>query len=307
MLDRRPETEAQVVEACKVNAEEFCGALARALDRQVTVLLGEPAQIDLNALPEGYSGPGLAVSFIWEAEGALLAIPEGSGFLPGWCVEPDATGQSKLATLAQEAGMLLFPEADSPKDAKTGFVGSLTAAMAGAEVPQDARRVPLSLTSPDGKQVEAVLVWPVGKPAALFAPAPPRAKPAAEASPPPSPPPSAKPKPSAAPASARRAPAPGSPTTVTALPNYTRSLLKVRVPVVVTLAETRQTLRRVLELAPGAIIQFDKSCEEMLELAVGDRPVAQGQAVKVGDKFGIRVASMILPDERFRPISPDSR
>ena len=65
-------------------------------------------------------------------------------------------------------------------------------------------------------------------------------------------------------------------------------------PVVVTLAEKRQKLSRIVELGPGAIIQFEKSCEEMLELGVGDRRVALGEAVKVGDKFGLRITSIAL-------------
>jgi hypothetical protein len=74
--------------------------------------------------------------------------------------------------------------------------------------------------------------------------------------------------------------------------------------VVVTLAEKRQALGRILELGPGAIIQFDKSCEEMLELEAGGRPIARGEAVKVGDKFGLRITSIILPEERFKPVAP---
>jgi flagellar motor switch/type III secretory pathway protein FliN len=92
------------------------------------------------------------------------------------------------------------------------------------------------------------------------------------------------------------------PVTVEALPGYARSLLRITVPVVVTLAQKRQPLGRVVELGPGSIIQFDKSCEELLELDVGGRPVATGEAVKVGDKFGLRIHSVILPDERFQPI-----
>ena len=86
------------------------------------------------------------------------------------------------------------------------------------------------------------------------------------------------------------------------LPQYSRSLLRIRVPVVVTLAEKRQPIGRIIELGPGSIIQFDKSCEEMLDLAVGDHRVAQGEAVKVGDKFGLRITSMVLPEERFEPV-----
>lgn len=88
------------------------------------------------------------------------------------------------------------------------------------------------------------------------------------------------------------------------LPRYTRSLLHIEVPVIVTLAAKKQPVAQVLELGPGSIIHFDKSCEEMLDLSVGDRRIAQGEAVKVGDKFGLRITSLILPDERFKPIAP---
>ncbi|OHB68591.1 MAG: hypothetical protein A2V70_05885, partial [Planctomycetes bacterium RBG_13_63_9] len=88
------------------------------------------------------------------------------------------------------------------------------------------------------------------------------------------------------------------------LPQYARSLLRVKVPVVVTLAEKRQPLGRILELGTGSIIQFTKSCEEMLALSVEQRPVAVGEAVKVGDKFGLRITSIVLPEERFAAVKP---
>lgn len=97
---------------------------------------------------------------------------------------------------------------------------------------------------------------------------------------------------------------PRKPSRIEELPAYTRSLLKIRVPVIVTLAEKRQPLKRIIELGPGAIIQFDKSCDETLDLQVGDHRVAVGEAVKVGDKFGLRITSMALPDERFEPLRP---
>jgi flagellar motor switch protein FliN len=92
--------------------------------------------------------------------------------------------------------------------------------------------------------------------------------------------------------------------TLSDLPIYSRSLLRIEVPVVVTLAQKRQPLGRVIELGPGSIIHFDKSCEEMLELEVGGMTVARGEAVKVGDKFGLRITSIVLPGERFQPLRP---
>ncbi len=89
-----------------------------------------------------------------------------------------------------------------------------------------------------------------------------------------------------------------------ALPPYTQNLLRIKLPVMVTLAHKKQPIRSIIELVPGAIIQFSKSCEEMLDLEVGGEPVALGECVKVGDKFGLRVTSVVLPDERFKPVGP---
>ena len=94
----------------------------------------------------------------------------------------------------------------------------------------------------------------------------------------------------------------GDPPAIEALPSYAKSLLRIRVPVIVTLAAKKQPIGRIVELGPGSIIQFDKSCEEMLEMHVNDQLVAEGEAVKVGDKFGIRLTSLVVPGERFKPV-----
>jgi len=299
MLDRHPETVAQVIEACEAHAAEISAAIARALNRQVTVVVGTAGKIDMRALPETYSAPGLATVIANGEEGVLLAIPEGSGLLPAWCAEPDATGQSRLATLAQEVGTLVTPEMHTHTYFKAGFVTSLAAAVVRGGVLTGAVTIPLSLCQPDGQTVEAALVWPVPKPASVFGAASRPDKTSGAGS---------RPRPgpatSADAASASPATPEGRTVSIANLPPYARSLLRVQLPVVVTLAEKKQALRRILELAPGSIIQFDKSCEEMLELAVSQRPVALGEAVKVGDKFGLRVTSVILPEERFQPVQP---
>ena len=88
------------------------------------------------------------------------------------------------------------------------------------------------------------------------------------------------------------------------LPPYSRSLLRIKVPVVVTLASTRQPVSRVLDLAPGTILHFTKPCDEPLTLSVGNCEVAVGDTVKVGEKFGLRITSMVMPEEKFEAIRP---
>lgn len=83
------------------------------------------------------------------------------------------------------------------------------------------------------------------------------------------------------------------------VPNYVRSLLRIDLSITVTLAAKKLPVADIMELAPGAMIQFDKPCEEQLEMEVNGRSVGRGEAVKVGDKFGIRLTSLILPGERL--------
>jgi flagellar motor switch/type III secretory pathway protein FliN len=78
-----------------------------------------------------------------------------------------------------------------------------------------------------------------------------------------------------------------------ALPEYSRSLLQIMVPVRVTLASQRKSIHEIVELGPGSIVKFDKTCDQPLELCIGDRPVAQGQVVKVGDKFGLKISGLV--------------
>jgi flagellar motor switch/type III secretory pathway protein FliN len=87
------------------------------------------------------------------------------------------------------------------------------------------------------------------------------------------------------------------------LPAYTRSLLRIKVPVVVTLAVSEQPVSRILDLGPGTLLHFKKPCDEPLTLSVGNCDVAVGEAVKVGEKFGLRITSMVLPEEKFEPLA----
>ncbi|MFW6154755.1 MAG: FliM/FliN family flagellar motor switch protein [Planctomycetota bacterium] len=70
-------------------------------------------------------------------------------------------------------------------------------------------------------------------------------------------------------------------------------LLRLHVPVVVQLAHKKMNVDAISKLAVGAIIEFDKSAEEQLELKIRDKTIGYGAAVKIGEKFGLRVASIV--------------
>jgi len=300
MADLTPNVAAEVVEACRGGAAEAAEALQRALDLEATTVeVGEPGEVAMGSLPEGFDGPGLAVVLTTGGVAAIFAITEASGLVPEWTAAPDPTGQSKLTTLAQELGMILLPEQFMPEDFQAGRVKNLKGGLARGGIADGAALVPLEITAGD-KKGAAVLVFPAPKPSGVIGAAtsePPAAKPA----------PKAAPKPAAKPPAAVGVSQPAQqprPRTVSVdqLPNYSRSLLRIKVPVVVSLAHKRQPLDQIMELGPGAIIQFEKSCEEMLDLDVGGHHVATGEAGKVGDKFGLRINSITMPEERFERV-----
>lgn len=69
-------------------------------------------------------------------------------------------------------------------------------------------------------------------------------------------------------------------------------ILKLQVPIIVRLAEKVMPMGEVMRLAPGAIIEFSKSVSEPLELMINNKCIGTGQAVKVGEKFGLRIMNL---------------
>jgi flagellar motor switch protein FliN/FliY len=280
---------ADVLAAMQAGADEASGALGRALDGEFAVAPGEEVTLEAAALPEELAGAGLCVVLKIAGEAAVLAFPESSGLLPAWYAKPDATGTSKLTTLAQELGMLVLPEAAMPDDFAAFRVNDLAAALVRGEPAETISAATMTLSRGE-TSATAWLIWPLAKPAEIADPAPAPSAPAAVPKPVPEPP---RPE-----LHIHTEEHEGFPP----LPTYTKSLLKIRVPISVTLATSKQPLNRIVELAPGSIIPFDKSCDDTLCLEVNNRPVAVGEAVKVGDKFGLRITSIILPPERFVPL-----
>jgi flagellar motor switch protein FliN/FliY len=44
-----------------------------------------------------------------------------------------------------------------------------------------------------------------------------------------------------------------------------------------------------MRLGPGAIIEFVKASDEPLELLINNKAIALGDAVKVGENFGLKI------------------
>ena len=66
-------------------------------------------------------------------------------------------------------------------------------------------------------------------------------------------------------------------------------VLKLPVTISVHLANRQMELKQLMGLSPGSLLTFNKRCDELLELYVNNRRFARGEAVKVGEKFGLKI------------------
>jgi flagellar motor switch protein FliN len=74
-------------------------------------------------------------------------------------------------------------------------------------------------------------------------------------------------------------------------------LQDVPLELTVELGRTRLNLRELAaRLGPGSVIALSKMTGEKLDVRVNDRLVARGEAVAVGDRFGIRITEIIRAD-----------
>jgi flagellar motor switch protein FliN/FliY len=79
-------------------------------------------------------------------------------------------------------------------------------------------------------------------------------------------------------------------------------ILHIQVPIIVRLAEKDLPLREVLNLSIGSIIEFDKNAEDLLDLMVNNQTIGRGEAVKIGEKFGLKVTDIGPVQERIETL-----
>ncbi len=73
-----------------------------------------------------------------------------------------------------------------------------------------------------------------------------------------------------------------------------RALGDIPVQVTVELGSTELSLKEVLELAEGSIIELSRLAGEPLDLKVGGQVVAQGEVVAVDDNYGLRITNVVM-------------
>lgn len=104
------------------------------------------------------------------------------------------------------------------------------------------------------------------------------------------------------PAAAPALPSPAAPVPPPAASPDLGRIQKLRVPVIVRLAQRQMAISHIRGLSIGAIIEFEKSVEEPLDLLVNNRQVGRGVCVKVGENFGVQLTEIADRPQRVRSL-----
>jgi flagellar motor switch protein FliN/FliY len=79
-------------------------------------------------------------------------------------------------------------------------------------------------------------------------------------------------------------------------------LLDIPLQVTVELGSTKKSVKEILEVSAGSIIELDKLAGEPVDILVNNRLVAQGEVVVIDENFGVRVTDIISQSDRLKKL-----
>ncbi len=80
-------------------------------------------------------------------------------------------------------------------------------------------------------------------------------------------------------------------------------IMDIPVALTVELGRTKISIRNLLQLAHGSVVELDGLAGEPMDVLINGTLIAQGEVVVVNDKFGIRLTDIITPQERIRKLN----
>ncbi|MBP1744166.1 MAG: flagellar motor switch phosphatase FliY [Firmicutes bacterium] len=89
----------------------------------------------------------------------------------------------------------------------------------------------------------------------------------------------------------------------TSEPNQKRNLdliLDVPLEFSVVLGKTKKTIKDVLALGAGSVVELNKLADEQLEVYVNGKLIAHGEVVIINENFGIRITQILSKEQRVK-------
>ena len=79
-------------------------------------------------------------------------------------------------------------------------------------------------------------------------------------------------------------------------------ILDIPVRISMEVGNTQISIRNLLQLNQGSVIEMDRLAGEPLDVLVNGTLIAHGEVVVVNEKFGIRMTDVISPSERIKKL-----
>lgn len=80
-------------------------------------------------------------------------------------------------------------------------------------------------------------------------------------------------------------------------------IMDIPVQMSVELGRTRLTIKNILQLGQGSVVELDGLAGEPMDIYVNGYLIAQGEVVVVDEKYGIRVTDIITPADRINRLN----
>lgn len=82
--------------------------------------------------------------------------------------------------------------------------------------------------------------------------------------------------------------------------NSISMLLDVTMPVSVQLGQTIMTVRKLLSLKKGSVVQLGRMAGEPVDVFANDKLLAKGEITVVDDRLSVRIGQLYGERERFK-------
>ena len=79
-------------------------------------------------------------------------------------------------------------------------------------------------------------------------------------------------------------------------------IMDVRLALTLEVGRARISVRNLLGLTQGSVVELDKLAGEPLDVLVNGTLVAHGEVVVVNEKFGIRLLDVVSPEKRVESL-----
>ena len=79
-------------------------------------------------------------------------------------------------------------------------------------------------------------------------------------------------------------------------------LENIDVELTVEVGRTEITIRDLLRLNEGSVVELDRLAGDPLDILVNNTKIAKGEVVMIGERFGVRFGEIVDPEQRMESI-----